>query len=106
MATVSDTDLKELKELILGLDGRLDRLDQKVESLDQKVESLGQNVGELDKKAEVQAAKLEAINQRLDDLRDQFNKQDNRFWGLFLALFITLIGIVGKVLLFPSNLIG
>lgn len=85
MTTISDTDLKELKDLILGLDKRLDSLDKNIE---------------------VQGVKLDAINQRLDDLREQVNKQDNRFWGLFLALFIALLGIIGKVLFFPPQSIS
>jgi len=56
MATVSDPDLKELKELVLSLDKRLSSLDQKVDSLDQKVNSL-------DQKLEIQKVKLDAINQ-------------------------------------------
>jgi hypothetical protein len=85
MTTISDTDLKELKDLILGLDKRLDSLDKNIE---------------------VQGVKLDAINQRLDDLREQVNKQDNRFWGLFLALFIALLGVIGKVLFFPPQSIN
>ncbi len=85
MTTTSDTDLKELKDLILSVDKRLDTLDKKIE---------------------VQGVKLDAISQRLGDLKEQVDKQDNRFWGLFLALFIALLGIIGKVLFFPAQSIG
>ena len=85
MTTTSETAIREIKDLILGLDKRLDTLD---------------------KNLEVRGVKLDAINQHLDDLKQQVNKQDNRFWGLFLALFIALLGIIGKVLFFPPQSIG
>jgi peptidoglycan hydrolase CwlO-like protein len=85
MTTTAETDIKELKELILNLDKRFN---------------------ELDKKNEVQGVKLDVINQRLDDLKEQIGRQDNRFWGLVVALFVVLLGIIGKVLFFPSQPIG
>jgi hypothetical protein len=60
----------------------------------------------MDKKIEVQGSKLDAVNQRLDNLKEQIGRQDSRFWGLVLALFVALLGIVGKVLFFPSQSIS
>ena len=46
---------------------------------------------------------LKAIKENLKDIKQQTEKQDNRFWSLMLALFIALFGAVAKVWFFSGN---
>ena len=91
MTTSADSDIKDL---LIGLEKRLD---EKINTLDKKIDGL-------DKKIEVQTSKMEGMNQRLDDLKEQVNKQDNRFFSLIGILATALFGILAKVVFLPSSL--
>ncbi len=78
MATITDSDLQELKDLINGLD----------------------------KKIEVNQArtdeKLDAMISNLSDLKKQIDKQDSRLWVLVSGMFIALVGVLAKFAFFPN----
>lgn len=74
MAQKTDTDLRELKDLIQGIDKRLQDLDKKVD------------LGFADIKGE-----LKESNTRLTLLEAAVTKLDGRLWGFIgLALTVTL----------------
>ncbi len=46
--------------------------------------------------------KLDSINNSLNDLKQQSEKQDGRLWLLVTGLFLTLLGAVAKIVFFPN----
>jgi hypothetical protein len=73
MATVTDSDLKELKEMITDL----------------KLTQVKMN------------ERLEAISETLTELKKQTDKQDNRLWVLISGMFLALLGFVIKTSINP-----
>jgi chromosome segregation ATPase len=81
MTTTSDTDLKELKDLILGLDKKLDfqrlelerSIDNKFSELDRKIDN---KISELDKKIEILQVRTD---QRFNTVDAQFKGLDAKF---------------------------
>ncbi|MGK7945810.1 MAG: hypothetical protein AB4058_15215 [Microcystaceae cyanobacterium] len=82
MSTVTENDVRELKDLI------------------------NQRFGTLERKIEVHIAKteekLESITQNIEDLKKQSEKQDNRLWILVTGLFLSLFGFFAKFAFFPN----
>ena len=73
MATVTDLDLKELKEMIVDL-----------------------------KLTQVKMSeRLEAISETLTELKKQTDRQDNRLWVLISGMFLALLGFVIKTSINP-----
>jgi septal ring factor EnvC (AmiA/AmiB activator) len=73
MPTVTDSELKEIKDLIIEVKINQARMDEK----------------------------LEAINDNMAELRKQSEKQDTRLWVLISAMFLALLGFVIKSSLNP-----
>jgi hypothetical protein len=73
MPTVTDSELKEIKDLIIEVKINQARMDEK----------------------------LEAINDNMAELRKQSGKQDTRLWILISAMFLALLGFVIKSSLNP-----
>lgn len=73
MATVTDSDLKELKEMIVDL-----------------------------KLTQVKMSeRLEAISETLTELKKQTDRQDNRLWVLISGMFLALLGFAIKTSINP-----
>ncbi len=89
MKTTTDSDIKELKELIIGLDKKLDRtqfdLEKKIDSIDKKIEVSGEKISGEIKALDI---KIDSIDKRLDKVEIS---QKNQIWAL--------IGILGTVVL-------
>ena len=81
MATVTDTDLQEIKDLI---NNRFSELDKKLDL----------HIVRTDER-------LDSINQNLADLKKQSEKQDNRLWVLISGIFLALLGFVVKFSMNP-----
>jgi predicted nuclease with TOPRIM domain len=73
MPTVTDSELKEIKDLIIEIKINQARMDEK----------------------------LESISENMADLRKQSEKQDNRLWVLVSGMFLALLGFVIKSSLNP-----
>ncbi len=73
MPTVTDSELKEIKDLIIEIKINQARMDEK----------------------------LESISENMADLRKQSEKQDNRLWVLISGMFLALLGFVIKSSLNP-----
>ena len=73
MPTVTDSELKEIKDLIIEVKINQARMDEK----------------------------LESINENMTELRKQSEKQDNRLWVLISGMFLALLGFVIKSSLNP-----
>jgi hypothetical protein len=73
MPTVTDSELKEIKDLIIEIKINQARMDEK----------------------------LGSISENMADLRKQSEKQDNRLWVLISGMFLALLGFVIKSSLNP-----
>lgn len=73
MPTVTDSELKEIKDLIIEVKINQTRMDEK----------------------------LESINANMVELRKQSEKQDTRLWVLISGMFLALLGFVIKSSLNP-----
>ncbi len=84
MATVTDTDLQQLKDLII--DGNA---------------ATQKQISEMDKRIEVGLAKVEAeikgIQTQLADIKADQRQQDNRFFGLSIFIITSAVGIAAKL---------
>jgi hypothetical protein len=78
MTTVTDSDLQELKDLISGLDKRIEVNQTRTDE------------------------KLDSIEKDLSELKKQTEKQDNRLWVLISGMFLALVGLLTKVAFFPN----
>jgi len=73
MPTVTDSELKEIKDLIIEIKMNQARMDEK----------------------------LGSISENMANLRKQSEKQDNRLWVLISGMFLALLGFVIKSSLNP-----
>ena len=73
MPTVTDSELKEIKDLIIEIKINQARMDEK----------------------------LGSISENMANLRKQSEKQDNRLWVLVSGMFLALLGFVIKSSLNP-----
>lgn len=73
MPTVTDSELKEIKDLIIEIKSNQARMDEK----------------------------LGSISENMANLRKQSEKQDNRLWVLVSGMFLALLGFVIKSSLNP-----
>jgi predicted nuclease with TOPRIM domain len=73
MPTVTDSELKEIKDLIIEIKSNQARMDEK----------------------------LGSISENMANLRKQSEKQDNRLWVLISGMFLALLGFVIKSSLNP-----
>lgn len=81
MTQATDADIRELKDLILGLDKKIDTIDRKVDIVE---------------------TRLAEVEKKIDKLDTKIDKQDNRLW-LFMGLILTTaIATIFKLLAFPN----
>ena len=92
MRTASDTEIGELKELILELDKKL-----------------GIYIAQTDEHFKSVENQLVAVKEQVNKLDERTEKQNNRYFGLLLSLigflisaFIAILVGFGKVILFPG----
>ena len=85
MATVTDTDLKELKDLITDLKVNQVRMEERLSG---QMATLDEKVSGLDK--------------RLDIIEGRVNGLTGWLIGVLFALVGCLLGILGKITFFPN----
>ncbi len=78
MSTITDSDLQELKDLINGLDKRIEVNQARTDE------------------------KLDAIEKNLSELKKQVDKQDSRLWVLVSGMFLVIMGALTKFAFFPN----
>jgi hypothetical protein len=86
MTQATDTDIRELRDAILGFDKKLDVY-------------IAQNIEQL-KGLEVQISDLKTD---VGDIKTQLRSQDNRLWSFVSALVLALIGLLAKLTFFPPG---
>ncbi|NJM64499.1 MAG: hypothetical protein HC851_01925 [Acaryochloris sp. RU_4_1] len=108
MAQTTDTEIREVKELILGLDKKIDALDKKVEvsaaRTEERLKALETQAADFKKSTDTQLADLKKnTDTQLADIRVQLRSQDNRLWTFIVALFLAVFGFAAKLILFPGS---
>ncbi|NJN39201.1 MAG: hypothetical protein HC790_11590 [Acaryochloridaceae cyanobacterium CSU_3_4] len=105
----------EIRDLILGLDKKIEGLDKKIEisaarteerfnSIDQRFIYLETQVADFKKSTDTQLADLKKnTDTQLADIRVQLRSQDNRLWTFIVALFLAVFGFAAKLILFPGS---
>ncbi len=109
MAQSTDTEIRELKDLILGLDKKIDVLDKKLDvstaRSEERLKALEVQVGDLKKSTDIQFSDLKKnTDTQLSDIKIQLRSQDSRLWTFIAALFLAVLGFAAKLILFPTNL--
>lgn len=98
-----DTKISELDKKIDTQFNELDKkIDTKFHELDKKIDTqfheLDKRIIEIGKQIDIQSAKIEGTNQRIDDFKEQLNKQDNRLWAFIGVLFTASLGGISAFL--------
>jgi chromosome segregation ATPase len=92
MTQATDTDIRELKDLILGLDKKIDDTRADIRVMEAKIEG----------KMETIDSRLNAIEGKLTTLENRMLGLDNRLWGFGMLVLTSALTILGKVFLFPN----
>jgi hypothetical protein len=79
MTQATDTDIKEIRDLLLGLDKKLDI-----------------HIATNDER-------LKSIDAQLIDIKLQQRSQDNRLWTFIATLFVVAIGTIAKLTFFSGG---
>jgi peptidoglycan hydrolase CwlO-like protein len=85
MTQATDTDIRELKDLILGLDKKVDEIKTDIKIMDNRLSNLEKGLPEL--KTEFKATS---------------DKLDNRLWTFGGIILTAALGIIIKLLAFPN----
>jgi hypothetical protein len=89
MTQATDTDIRELRDLILGLDKKIDvYIAQNTEQL----KGLDTQLTDFKRSTDTQFA----------DIKTQLRAQDMRLWGFIVTLSLAIIGFLSKLAFFPQ----
>lgn len=99
MTTVTDSDIKEIKDFLVSLDKKIDAIDKKLDIY----------IARTDERLKGIDGKLSQLDQRIDDTNKRIDSVDARL-NTFMLGFLSIIGImvtgilgiVGKVVFFPN----
>jgi hypothetical protein len=112
MPPTTETDIQELKDLVLGLreemrtgfvevKGEIKALDQKlsgeIRALDQK---LSGEIKTLDQKF---SGEIKSLDQKVSSLDERLKTQDGKFWTLVTIILGTASTLLIKILGFPNT---
>lgn len=97
MTQATDSDIKEIRDLILGLDKKIDGLDKKVDVFsartDERLKALETQLADTRKNTDTQ----------LSEIKVQLRSQDNRLWTFVAGAFLTILGFLAKFAFFPGG---
>jgi hypothetical protein len=97
MTQATDTDIRELRDLVLGLDRKIDGLDKKMDVY------IAQNTEQL-KGLDTQLTDFKkSTDTQFADIKIQLRAQDTRLWGFIVTLSLAIIGFLSKLAFFPQT---
>jgi hypothetical protein len=107
MTQATDTDIREIRDLLLGLDKKIDGVDKKIDGVDKKLDVYVAKTDEQLKGIETQISDLKV---NIGDIKLQLRRnafgtksQDNRLWTFVGALFLAVLGFLAKFAFFPGG---
>jgi chromosome segregation ATPase len=81
MTQSTETDIRELKDIILGIDKKIDDVKAEIRGLDKKID---------------------IIDTRLIEVEKKIDKQDTRLWTFSGIVLSAALGTIIKLLAFPN----
>lgn len=100
MTQATDTDIREIRDLLLGLDKKIDGVDKKLDihmaRTEEQFKSIDARFAGID-------VRFAGIDTQLTDIRLQMRSQDNRLWTFVGALFLAVLGFLAKFAFFPGG---
>lgn len=93
MSTVTENDLRELKELI---NSRFNELEKGQTEIKGEIKTLDAKMQGIEKR-------IDDTNKRIDDLNGRLNIMTIGFLSIVGVLVTGILGIIGKVVFFSSN---
>ncbi|NCJ06353.1 hypothetical protein GS597_07480 [Synechococcales cyanobacterium C] len=118
MTQATDSEIREIRDLILGLDKKIDSLDKRFEvsqtrtderfnSIDERFNSIDERFNSIDERFSALNTQLSDFKKTTDtqlaDIRTQLRSQDNRLWTFVTALVLALVGLLSKLAFFPGD---
>jgi uncharacterized protein Yka (UPF0111/DUF47 family) len=85
MTQVTETDIRDIKDLIQGLDKKIDT----------GFSEIKKNIGDVEKK-------IDNIDTRLIEVEKKIDKQDNRLWAFGGIILAAALGTIVKLLALPN----
>jgi hypothetical protein len=122
----TDTDIREIRDLLLGLDKKIDGVDKKLDvhiaRTDEHFKSIEIQISDFKKSAETQISdfkkstetqisdfkknndtQISDLKTDVIDLKLQLRAQDSRLWTFVGGLFLALLGFLAKFAFFPGG---
>jgi hypothetical protein len=100
----TDTDIREIRDLLLGLDKKIDSVDKKLDihivKTDERFNSIEIQISDLKRNTDTKFADLKAD---VTDLKLQIRAQDSRLWSFVGGLFLAVLGFLAKFAFFPGG---
>ena len=93
MTQATDTDIRELKDLIQGLDRKIDGLDKKID--------LG--FANVDIKLAEIKGDIKTLDTRVVEVENKLDKQDTRLWAFGGIILTAALGLTIKLLAFADH---
>jgi hypothetical protein len=91
MTAVTESDLKELKDLI---NTRFDKLSENITDIKEDITDLKVGLGKIE-------SKTEGLEKRVDDINGQLNIMTIGFLSIVGVLVTAILGMLGKLVFFP-----
>jgi septal ring factor EnvC (AmiA/AmiB activator) len=115
MTQATDTDIREIRDLLLGLDKKIGGVDKKLDvhiaKTEEQLKSLETQTSDLKGSTDTKLADLKQLivdtrgdlKTDITELRLQQRAQDNRLWSFLGALFLSALGFLAKFAFFPGG---
>jgi hypothetical protein len=104
MTQATDTDIREIRDLLVGLDKKIDGVDKKLDIHIARTEEQFKSIDVRFSSIDVQLADIKkSTDTQLADMRLQMRSQDNRLWTFVAAIFLAGFGIIAKQSFFPGG---
>ena len=93
MTQATDTDLQQIRDLLLGLDKKVDHIDRNLEIFQARTDERFNSIDQ----------RFSSLDQRMGSLEDRTKAQDSRLWTFVTALIVAALGIIAKLAFFPQT---
>ncbi len=101
MTQATDTDIRELRDLILGLDKKLEVY---IAQSTKQLKGLDTQLSDFKKNTDTQLTDFKkGTDTQFADIRTQLRAQDTRLWGFIVTLSLAIIGFFSKLAFFPQT---
>jgi archaellum component FlaC len=89
MPQITETDIRDIKDLIIGLDKKIDAVAVQLNTVEKKVDDLKSD--------------LRVVDTRLIEVEKKIEKQDSRLWWFIGVILTASLATIFKLLAFPNS---